>query len=127
MNEIVLVAFRDEMEKTAQAVGGLKAIGKLWKGVLRPAAGQKAGIGKRFATAVKGTTGAGRRELRTHGLRKLVGPAKVVGGVGALVGAPMAVGAYMSGRKQQREQAFRRKLTGSYRPGAGMLVPPRAY
>ncbi len=30
-------------------------------------------------------------------------------------------------KKEKREKSFTKRLTGQYRPGAGMITPPRSY
>ncbi len=30
-------------------------------------------------------------------------------------------------KKEQKEKSFTKRLTGQYRPGAGMITPPRSY
>ncbi|KKN61955.1 hypothetical protein LCGC14_0516330 [marine sediment metagenome] len=123
MNENVIIAFRDEIEKTAQ-VGGIRAAGRLWKSVFTGAKGQKAGLGKRIGSAIKGTAGAARRDLRTTGLGR-TGKIALTGA--ALVGAPALAASHLAGKQTAAQKAYTRRLTGSYRPGAGMLVPPRSY
>ena len=123
MNEHVATGFRDEMEKISQQYSALSAVGKRIKGIFTGGAGGRS-VGQRVSRAAKGVGKGIRKEIKTQGLGR-TGKIALTGA--AMVGAPALVASRMAGKQTEAKRAFTRKITGSYRPGAGMITPPRSY
>lgn len=124
MNEQVATGFRDEMEKMGgpPQFSALGAVGKRIKSIFTGGGGRS--VGQRVGRAAKGVGQGIKKELKTQGLRRPVGVA-LTGA--ALVGAPALAASHLAGKQTAAKKAFTRKMTGSYRPGAGMITPPRSY
>ena len=117
MNDHILRGFQDEMEKEAVIGRGLKTLAGLGARVITGGKGKitRGVAAKRFAGA------AGRRVRKRPGL--VTYPAAAAG-----VGAAGLYGAHrIAEREKGKRKAVKRMLTGQYRPGAGMIVPPRSY
>ena len=124
MNEHIVTGFRDEMEKISapySALGGVaKRVGAIFSG---GGAGGRS-VGQRVSRAAKGVGKGIRKEVQTHGLGR---PGKIALTGAAMVGAPALAAKHLAGKQTAKQRAFRSKMTGSYRPGAGMITPPRSY